>query len=151
MSEFTGERNRVRCVDCNYLSGTHCSKKNIKVAPRKRRTCAVYGFKGEYTNRTSPEAMYIPYVDGSTRRLLRKMIKMGIVPVAHSPENDSQYKGIPMPRTTATAGVLSVKPEHVPGEVGPEDQGITTILNPASKVPEVQKSEEKDESDSSGS
>ncbi len=156
MSEFTGAGNKVRCVDCVSLSGKHCVKKNTGVAPKKKRTCAVYSFKGEYINRTSPEAMYIPYVDQGTRRLIRKMQKLGIVPVAESEGPEGGYKAVPMPRSTATAGVLNVKPQASPEQAGPEEQGCTTTENPESVgpdgvIPGVWKSEEEDDSDSSGS
>ncbi len=154
MPEFTGEAGRVRCVDCTSLSGKHCARKNTSVAPKKRRTCSVYTFKGEYVNRTPPETMYLPYVDKGTRRLIRRMQRLGIIPVAESPDQEGGYKAVPMPRSTATAGVLNVKPEAAPEEAGPEEQGSTTTLNPATTgpdIPGVRKSEDKDESGSSRS
>jgi len=156
MTEFAGATIRVRCVDCVSLSGKHCVRKNISVSPKKKRVCGVYTFKGEYANRTSSETMYLPYIDKSTRRLIRKMQRLGIVPVANSSEEESGYKAVPMPRSTATAGVLSVKPEASPEQAGSEDQGCTTTENPESvgpdgAIPGVWKSEEKDEPDSSRS
>lgn len=126
MSEFIGGVRRVRCIDCTHLSGIHCSKKDTKVSSRKRRICGVYDFKGEYVNRVSPEALHVPYVDKSTRRLLRKMTRLGIIPVSAATEQEPVYKPVAMPRSTATAGVLSVKPEHVPVGVGqdaPDNSG----------------------------
>lgn len=117
MSEFLGNSNRVRCIDCVSLTGKHCSKKNIKVSLRKRRICNVYDFKGEYINRISPEAMRVPYTDKKTRRLLRKVLNSDIVPVVES--SDGIYKpafgtqgtdkALVMPRSTATAKVLTTK------------------------------------------
>ena len=121
MGEFTGAGGKVRCVDCSYLAGPRCSKKDSKVAARKRRTCPVYDFKGEYVNRTSPEALHVPYVDKSTRRLVRKMMKLGIVPVSAATEEEPVYKAVPMPRSTATATTLTVGPQQTPtGELTDE-------------------------------
>lgn len=131
MSEFTGSGVKVRCTDCTHLSGTHCVRKKTKVGPKKHRTCNVYDFKGEYVNRTSPQAMYIPNVSKSTRRLLRKMFEAGILTARGDPDSTKTFS---MPKSTATAGVLQYgAPEHV-GE---------QAVSPGS--------EEEDESDNSGS
>ncbi len=109
MNEFTGGAVKVRCIDCAHLSGKQCARKKTSVVPKKRRTCTLYAFKGEYINRTPAEAMRVPYMDKSARRLLRKMVNLGVIPVAESPDAEGSYKRIPMPRSTATAGVLGVK------------------------------------------
>ncbi len=109
MGEFTGGAVKVRCIDCDHLSGKQCARKKTSVVPKKRRTCTLYDFKGEYINRTPAEAMRVPYMDKSTRRLLRKMVNLGVIPVAESSDAEGSYKRIPMPRSTATAGVLGVK------------------------------------------
>ena len=153
MGEFTGGTSKVRCVDCNYLLGTRCSKKNNKVSPRKRRSCTIYDFKGEYINRVSPEALRVPYTDKSTQRLLRRMLKLGIIPVTETANQESIYKPILMPQSTATAGILSVKPQVEQGGGSPEEHGFGSSSPQTSdpEAPGVWKSEEKDESDSSGS
>lgn len=131
MSEFGGGKVKVRCVDCTHLSGRHCGLKDAKVSPKKHRTCGVYNFKGEYVNRTSPPAMYIPNLDKYTQRTIRKLVQANIFPVA---EDGRGFKRIEMPRSTATAGVLTTGDPR-----GPEGQ---EILPPT---------EGQDEQDSSGS
>ncbi len=107
MGEFTGSNCRVRCTDCSHLSGHTCSKKNSKVALRKRRTCAVYSFKGEYENRESMPGRYIPTLDKKSRRFLKRMYELGISPVTQ--DEKSGYKKLPMPQSTATAKVVGTK------------------------------------------
>lgn len=134
MSEFQGSNHKVRCVDCSLLSGKHCSAKKVKVSPKKRRTCDSYQFKGEYENRNPLESTYVPYVDKKTRRLLRRLMKMGITPNVDSPE-DSGLILPPSPgqlvspyRTTATSEVLTM--------------GDLERKNEAAPIPEGEKSEE---------
>lgn len=131
MSEFTGGKVKVRCIDCTHLSGARCALKNTKVSPKKRRICGVYNFKGEYVNRISPPARYVPNLDKSTQRFIRKFVRANIFPVADS---EGGFKRIEMPRSTATAGVLTTGDPR-----GPEGQ---EILPPPS---------EQDGQDSSGS
>lgn len=78
MSKFEGGKRRVRCVDCTKLSGKMCTAKNTSVAPSKRRLCKAYEFKGEYANREPLESVYVPYVDKNTRRLMKKLMKLGL-------------------------------------------------------------------------
>jgi len=131
MGEFTGGGTKVRCVDCTHLSGTRCARKAAPVSPKKRRICGVYDFKGEYVNRTSPQAMYMPNVDKSVQRLLRKLLRNNIIPV---PAAGKEYKQFEMPKSTATAGVLQYgAPERV------AEQAV------------LPGSEEENESDNSGS
>ena len=154
MSEFTGSGNRVRCVDCVHLVGIRCARKRAKVKPRKRRNCAIYNFRGEHVNRTTPEAMRVPYVDKSTRRLVKRMADLGIVPVAESPDSGGSFKPLPMPRSTATAGVLNIEQrEEASGftkdaPAGQEEQGFGNPAEPPAAPPVTEKD---DESDSSGS
>ncbi len=112
MGEFTGGGVKVRCIDCTHLSGTQCARKKTKVGPKKHRTCSVYDFKGEYVNRESPPAMYIPNVDKSTLRLLRRLYESGILTAG-----GQESKRVEMPRSTATANVLQYgDPERVGGQ-----------------------------------
>lgn len=114
MSEFKGG-SKVRCVDCTRLEGNRCSVKDTKVAPRKRRVCGSYQFTGEFQNRTSPESVYMPYVDKNTQRMIKRLMKLGITPVASGPEGVPEgYKRIPMPQSTATAGIVGVREESDP-------------------------------------
>lgn len=115
MSQFTGG-NKVRCVDCAHLSGNMCGKKSISVSPKKRRSCGVYSFKGEYENRNPPPSMYMPHVDKKTRQMIRRLIELGIVPVredgsmAFHPDGTALTpQTVEMPRSTATASVLETK------------------------------------------
>lgn len=126
MSQFTGSNTKVRCVDCSHFSGSLCSKKNTKVAPRKRRVCAVYGFKGEYENREAIPGRYMPSLDKKTRRFLKRMYQMGISPVVQEEEGvregEGAYKRLPMPASTATAKILGTTEMEDPAmyqQVGP--------------------------------
>ena len=121
MSQFNGGKNKVRCVDCTLLSGNMCTSKRIGVSPKKRRACTTYKFKGEFQNSEPIEGMYLPQIDKSTRRLIRKMVELGIIKV-----NDEgvplQREMIEMPKTTATAALLSQKADEREGLAG----GATT-------------------------
>ena len=97
MSEFSGSKNKVRCVDCTNLSGNHCLAKKVKVAPRKRRVCKKYNFAGEYDNRETMYGRYVPNVDRNTRRLLQRFANLGIQPVS-----EGQSSLITVPKTTAS-------------------------------------------------
>lgn len=141
MTKFEGGKFQVRCVDCIKLSGNLCLAKKIGVKPKKKRTCTAYNFKGEYENRTPAEAVYIPPVDKKTVQLMKKLMQMGVITVNTdgTPQLDEfeQSKALPMPASTATAGLVGVKPvedplnyqvqHQVPKEDGPkEDQLIWT-------------------------
>ena len=114
MSQFQGSNTRVRCIDCARLDGNTCLAKRGTVAPKKRRTCGQYQFKGEYVNRTSAEGIYIPPVDKKTKRMINKLLRLGIVPVSgNSQPVVLGPDGVPMerrtvqvPGTTATAKLL---------------------------------------------
>ncbi len=80
MSEFEGGKVKVRCVDCTRLVGTKCGVKRAKVSVKKRRTCNKYNFKGEYENRDPLDATYMPHMDSNTRRMLKKLMKLGVMP-----------------------------------------------------------------------
>lgn len=108
MSQFNGAKNKVRCVDCSLLSGNICTSKRVGVAPKKHRTCTTYKFKGEFENREPLDSTYVPHVDKSTKRLIRKMLELGIIKV-NEEGVPVQRDVIEMPRTTATAAVLSQK------------------------------------------
>ena len=115
MSQFTGGT-KVRCVDCTHLSGNMCDKKSISVSPKKRRACGMYEFKGEYENRTPAPSIYMPHVDKATRKMIRRLIELGIVPVRedgslafHPDGSVLTPQTVEMPRSTATAGVLGTK------------------------------------------
>lgn len=148
MGEFTGGNSRVRCIDCAHLSGKMCSRKNAKVAPRKRRICAVYNFKGEYENRETIPGRYMPPLDKKTRRFLKRMYEMGISPVV--PDQDEEhpgYKRLPMPASTATAKVLGMQEadetamtmDQQWGPDGPPDDGapnVDDVLDNPGNVPD---------------
>jgi hypothetical protein len=119
MGQFKGSNIRVRCVDCVKLDGTRCSAKDTSVAPKKRRVCSTYVFKGEYENRTPAEGIYMPPMDKKTRKMIEKLIRMGVVPVADDGTVETRggfarTKTLPMPASTATASLLGVKPQEDP-------------------------------------
>ena len=118
MTQFEGG-NKVRCTDCTKLSGSRCVAKNVKVKPKKKRTCTGYQFKGEYENRTPAEAVYIPHVDPKTLKLLKRMAKLGILPVSEDGTIETaggffREKTLPMPSTTATASLVGMKSKEDP-------------------------------------
>ena len=110
MAQFEGSNRKVRCADCTKLFGTHCSAKNVKVSPKKRRLCNLYEFKGEFTNRTTAQSMYVPHVDSKTRRELRKLLNMGKIPLSGVDSSETEAftrtKILDMPASTATVGVV---------------------------------------------
>ncbi len=146
MSQFEGG-NKVRCIDCTKLSGKTCTAKNTSVSVKKRRSCGLYQFRGEYANSTPLPATYVPHVDKKTKQLLKKLIKMGVMPMtgdrpvptiksdiyekANAPVNTAAF------RTTATAQIPIVQPLESVGEVavmrteGDESQeGTTKVWSP---------------------
>ena len=108
MSQFEGG-NKVRCIDCTRLDGSHCSAKGSKVSPRKRRTCTSYQFQGEYVNRDPLPAVYVPHVSKKTRSLMKRLVKLGVTPekedITRQTEEGLYYKKdtLEVPGTTATA------------------------------------------------
>lgn len=106
MSQFNGGKNKVRCVDCQLLTGNLCKAKGVGVSSKKRRICTTYQFKGSFQNREPLPGTYVPQIDKSTRRLIRKMAELGIIKV-HEDGTPLQREVVEMPRTTATAALLS--------------------------------------------
>lgn len=143
MSQFEGG-NKVRCVDCTKLAGKHCTAKNTTVSVKKRRICGQYNFAGEYVNSTPLPTTYLPHVDRKTKQLMKKLIKMGVMPMtgdrpaptiksdiyeqANAPADTAAF------RTTATAQIPIVKPLESHGEAaimhteGEESQEGTTLV-----------------------
>lgn len=145
MSQFEGG-NKVRCVDCTKLSGKTCTAKKAKVAVKKRRTCTMYNFKGEYQNSTPLPATYVPHVDKKTKQLMKRLMKMGVMPMDGAPTPvpaDNPYGAEPAPinpaafQSTATAALPVVKElesvgEEVRHEVDPKhtEEDTTVIWSP---------------------
>ena len=155
MSQFEGG-NKVRCIDCTKLSGKTCTAKNTSVSVKKRRSCGVYQFSGEYANSTPLPATYLPHVDKKTRKMLKKLMQMGVmpmtgdrpVPTIKSDIDEQQEKAPVNPaafQSTATAMIPVVKPLESHGEAavmrteGDESQEGTTVV----WSPEDGESEEK--------
>lgn len=114
MGKFEGAGVRVRCVDCNlFTPEKRCSgkKHSPKVSARKRRVCNVYQFKGEYENRESLESMYVPWIDSSTKKHMRRMMKSGIIP------GMEQSRAIQMPQSTASPGTRPESPLVAPDDL----------------------------------
>lgn len=133
MSQFNGGKNKVRCVDCVLLSDNLCKAKKTGVAPKKHRICTTYQFKGEYKNRAPIEGMYVPQIDKSTRRLIRQMIDLGIIKV-HENGTPLQRESIEMPRTTATATLLSQRSDEREDLVGGPTPSSDSDLQQGSNV-----------------
>lgn len=119
MSQFEGSKLKVRCTDCTKLSGTHCVAKNTKVTPKKKRLCGVYEFKGEYDNRTPAESIYLPHVDKKTLKMLKRLAKLGVLPVSDEgtiETHDGFYKQktLPIPATTANTELVEIKETEDP-------------------------------------
>jgi len=118
MAQFEGG-NKVRCIDCTKLSGSHCNAKNAKVKPKKKRTCTMYNFKGEYENRVPCASIYMPPIDKKTRKMIKRLLEMGVVPVAEdgSVQTEGGFartKSLLMPASTATAALVGTKVEEDP-------------------------------------
>jgi len=93
------------------LVGTKCGVKRAKVSVKKRRTCSKYNFTGEYANGTPADAVYLPHVDRKTKKLLKRLAKMGVQPVGD--DGTIQLKGdfyrqgeMNIPTSTANAGII---------------------------------------------
>lgn len=132
MSEFKGS-SKVRCIDCVNLQDRFCSAKDTTVAPRKKRVCGSYEFTGIYQNRTPLPVSPVPYVDKSTRRMIKKLLSLGILQVR--PDGTvSAKQQIEVPQSTATAAVLGMK--------AMEDFSVggaaMTTQGPASQIPFVE-------------
>ena len=67
MSQFLGNKTKVRCTDCTKYSFGRCMAKGIKTTPKKKRTCEVYEFKGMYENRTPIPSIYSPSMQSRPR------------------------------------------------------------------------------------
>jgi len=116
MSQYQGSNLKVRCVDCVKLSGEICTAKKSNVAPKKRRICPSYQFRGEFNNRQPLQSIYLPPVDKETMKMLKKLMKMGIMPTADSgnlrvtPDGQVLHsQKFDMPKSTATASVVGMK------------------------------------------
>lgn len=139
MSEFKGG-NKVRCVDCTKLSGKTCTAKNTSVSVKKRRLCGQYDFAGEFVNSTPLPATYVPHVDKKTKQLMKRLQKMGVMPMTGnrptpSVKSDIYEKVNPDSfSTTATAAIPVVRPLESHGEAavmrteGDESQEGTTVV-----------------------
>lgn len=133
MSQFEGG-NKVRCIDCTNLSGKTCTTKNTTVAVKKRRICSQYNFTGEYVNNNPLPTTYVPPIDKKARRLLNKLMKMGVMPMTGdrpSPAIKSdiydQEKVLTSSasfQSTATAPLPVVMPLESVGEAAPESQPL---------------------------
>ena len=133
MSQFQGSKSRVRCIDCSRLDGNTCLSGRGTVAPRKKRMCTQYQFKGEYVNRTSIEAVYVPPVDKKTEKMIKKLIRLGIMPqggagqVALAQDGTPiQQKQIQVPGTTATAKLLQLQQSPSIETTGGAIDGVPT-------------------------
>lgn len=119
MAQFKGSNSKVRCIDCLNLEDTRCAAKDAQVAPKKRRVCSVYKFKGEYENRNPAEVLHLPTMDRKTRKMIERLIKMGVVPVSEdgtveTREGFARTKQLPMPQSTATAAIVGTRQQDDP-------------------------------------
>jgi hypothetical protein len=123
MSQFTGEGRRVRCADCLHLQGKTCvgRKDTPTVSPKKKRSCGSYGFKGEYQNSTPLEATYIPYIDPKTKKLMKKLMKLGVVPVTDRDLQEGGMRKIVVPASTATASLPGIESQDMEKVSGGQD------------------------------
>jgi hypothetical protein len=146
MSKFEGG-NKVRCIDCTKLSGKTCTAKSTSVSVKKRRSCSMYQFSGEYTNSTPLPATYTPHVDKKTKQLMKKLMKMGVIPMDGKRPTAAAPYGIDAPeptalnpaafQSTATANIPVVRPLESVGEVAvmrvkddESEEGTTVVWSP---------------------
>lgn len=105
---------QVKCKDCDYMiRRSHCIIKDIAIDRNKSIQCEVFAPKVK--NRPTPEPVYVPAIPKKTRKLIQKLVKAGIVPVAADGTADVKMDAqgnlyrkatIEVPQTTATAGIL---------------------------------------------
>ena len=137
MSQFTGGR-RVRCIDCLHLQDNRCTGKKgtPTVSPKKKRSCGTYDFKGEYQNSTPLESVYVPHIDPATRKLMKKLMKLGVVPVSDEDLRNEGMRRIAVPASTATASLPGIEAHEEPSMGGPdaaEQEETSLIWTPDSK------------------
>jgi hypothetical protein len=53
--------------------------KDVSVSTNKPRVCNKYNFKGEYENSAPLPATRVPFVDKKTRKLMKKLQKLGVM------------------------------------------------------------------------
>ena len=114
MSQFEGNKLKVRCADCSKFAGNRCAVKDVKVTPKKKRSCHLYEFTGTYSNREGMESIYVPHVDKKTRKMLKKLIAQRVLPVAEGGSVEirdgfAKVKTLDMPASTATAPLAESK------------------------------------------
>lgn len=122
MSQFKGG-NKVRCVDCTCLvrlNGNTCGVKGASVSINKRRVCNKYNFKGEYENSAPLPATRVPFVDKKTRKLLKKLQKLGVM--SGTPDS--------YPATPPSAAFHSTATADIP-VVGETQSAPTSVPDPA--------------------
>lgn len=137
MSQFTGGR-RVRCIDCLHLQDNRCTGKKgtPTVSPKKKRSCGTYDFKGEYQNSTPLESVYVPHIDPATRKLMKKLMKLGVVPVSDEDLRKEGMHRIAVPASTATASLPGTEAHEEPlmgGQDAVEQEETSLIWTPDSK------------------
>jgi len=152
MSQFEGSKLKVRCTDCTKLSGTRCAVKDTTVSPKKRRVCGIYEFKGEYENRTPAESVYLPHIDKKTLKMLKRLAKLGILPVSEDGSLETRGgfyrdKTLPMPSTTATSSLVGVQKQEDPLIYQTSSH---EIIDPKLTMPEVTSTEYEPEDDNRG-
>lgn len=131
MSKFEGNKFKVRCTDCLHLSGNKCTRKGVSVSPKKRRTCSLYEFKGEYENRESLPSSYVPHMDKKTRRMVRKLLKMGVVPVDEGGDvmvdehgQVLQKQPFTVPHSTATSTAVGFEEKEQTKLASPDEESL---------------------------
>lgn len=112
---------KVKCKNCdNIIRRNYCRVKQIAVDRNKSLECDLFAIK---VKRPPSEPMYVPSVDKKTRRLIQKLVRMGIVPVAEDGTAEVQvdkrgnlYKKVilEVPKSTATAGILGTVGQDTP-------------------------------------
>lgn len=130
MSRFEGTGIKVRCIDCTKLSekGNECTVKKTKVAHKKRRLCTLYEFKDSFSNRKPLDSIYLPPVDNKTMKMIKKLMKMGVMPVPGDKDPGAvskQLESFQMPKTTATASVPGLTDMDTNTLASPEDSAMS--------------------------
>jgi len=131
MSKFEGNKFKVRCTDCSHLSDNKCARKGVSVSPKKRRICSLYDFKGEYANRESLPSSYVPHMDKKTRRMVRKLLNMGVVPVDEGGDvmvdehgQVLQKQSFTAPRSTASAAAVGLEEKEQTKLASPDEESL---------------------------
>jgi hypothetical protein len=69
-------------------------------------------FKGEYSNSTPLESVYVPYIDPKTKKLMKRLARLGVVPGTGREMKEAGAGRLVIPTSTATSPGLGIEKEE---------------------------------------